>query len=179
MRLSQIVIAILTALLLASCVAPLSHTYFVPNPSDGKPVRSSSCGFLTNNENSLERKFGDFSINVTPQYLSDGKLSVTFFLLYPSQDIAFNSEKVEVRETTKDIVLKPTNTRTSSYGPDRTHPYTLAVTLYFPATASDIVSLTVSVHQGALTIGGREILLEPFRFKQETSTDFFYASINC
>lgn len=170
---------VLASLLLISCVAPLSHTYFVPNPDDGKPVRSSSCGFLKNNEDSLERKLGDINITVTPYYPSDGKLSVTFFLRYPSPDISFNPEKVAVYETTKGVALEPINTRESSYGPDRTHPYTLSVTLSFSATASEIDSLTVSPRQGALLISGREIILKPFRFKQGTSTDFYYASINC
>lgn len=178
MKIAPITIVALS-FLLASCVAPLSHTYFVPNPSDGKPVRSSSCGFLKNNENSLERQLGDFSISVTPKYFSDGKLVVDLFLRHPSPVILLNPERVEVRETTKGVVLAPINTKTSSYGPDRTHPYTLSVTLFFSQTAPEINTLAVSLHQGALSVSGREITLAPFRFKQETSTDLYYASINC
>jgi hypothetical protein len=84
-----------------------------------------------------------------------------------------------VRETTKVVVLAPINVKTSSYGPDRTHPYTLSVTLFFSQTAQEINTLSVSLHQGALSVGDREVTLETFRFKQETSTDLFYASINC
>jgi len=167
------------SLFLAGCVAPISHIYFVPNPNDGKPVTSSSCGFLKNNENSIERKFDDFEITVTPQYFSDGKLVVNLFLRYPSPIIRFNPERVEVRETTQGAALAPVNFKTSSYGPDRSHPYTLSVTLFFPQTAPEINTLSVSLPQGALLVGDREITLEPFRFKQETSTDLFYASINC
>jgi len=172
-------IALTASLFLSGCVAPIPHTYFVPNPSDGKPVRSSSCGYLKNNENSLQRQFGDLKITVSPDYPSDKRLYVNFFLTYPSKDITFNPEKVEVRETTKDLVLHLVDTRVSSYGPDRTHPYTLSVTLYFSLTAADIDSLRVALGKDALYVGGQEISLEPFRFKQNTSTDLYYASINC
>lgn len=172
-------IIVLATLFLTSCVAPLSHTYFIPNTNDGKPVRTSSCGFFKNNEDSLERKIGDLNVTVMPKYFSDGKLTVTFFLLYSSASIAFDPDKVEVLETTKRIALQPINKRVSSYGPDRTHPYTLSVTLFFSATATDIDSLKVIARPGALSVGGREIILEPYRFKQRTSTDLYYASINC
>ena len=172
-------IALTTSLFLSGCVAPIPHTYFVPNPSDGKPVKSSSCGFLKNDENSLQRQFGDLEITVSPDYPSDKKLYVNFFISYPSKNITFNPEKVEVRETTKDLVLRSVNTQTSSYGPDRTHPYTLSVTLYFSVTSADLESLMVSLGKDALYAGGQEISLEPFRFKQNTSTDLYYASINC
>jgi hypothetical protein len=178
MKISPITI-FAVSLLISGCVAPISHTFFVPNPNDGKAVKSSSCGYLKNNENSLERKLGDLSITVTPQYFSDGKLVVNLFLRHPSPVILFNPQKVEVRETTKGVVLEPINTRKSSYGPDRTHPYTFSVTLFFNQSATDTNTLEVSLHQGALSVGDQEITLEPFRFKQETSIDLYYASINC
>jgi hypothetical protein len=117
-------IALTASILLSGCVAPIPHTYFVPNPSDGKPVKSSSCGFLKNDENSLQMQFGDLKVTVSPDYPSDKKLYVNFFLTYPSNDVTFDPEKVQVRETAKDLILHPVNTRVSSYGPDRTHPYT-------------------------------------------------------
>jgi hypothetical protein len=172
-------IALSTSLFLLGCVAPITHTYFVPNPNDGKPVKSISCGFLKNDENSLQRQFGDLKITVSPGYPSNKKLYVNFFLTYPSKDIMFNPEKVEVHESTKDLVLRSVDTRVSSYGPDRTHPYTLSVILFFSVTAADIDSLRVSFGKNALYAGGQEISLEPVRFKQNTSTDLYYASINC
>ena len=178
MKIITVFIAI-ASFLLASCAAPISHTYFTPNPNDGKPVASSSCGFLKNNKNALERKLGDLSITVAPQYLSDGKLVVNLSFRQPSPVLSLNPEKVIVRDTTKEVPLDPIDIKVSSYGPDRTHPYTLWVALFFSQTAQDINALAVYFHEGALTINGRKIALEPFRFKQETSTDLYYASINC
>lgn len=168
-----------TMLFLSGCVAPISHTYFVPNASDGTPTGSSSCGFLTNKENSLKRKVGDLKFTVSPGYLSGKTLYVNFFLTFPSKGIRFNPKEIEVRETTKDLILHPVDTDESNYGPDQTHPYTLIVTLHFSETVADIESLRVSVGKGALYVDGEEVTLEEFRFKQNTSTDLYYASINC
>lgn len=157
----------------------MQHTYFVPNPEDGKPVRSSSCGFVDNNKEALERTFGELSVVVTPLYFGNGKLSLNFFLRHPSPVISFDAKKVTVRESKKGVVLEPIDMRISSYGPDRSHPYTLSITLSFSATSSEIDALVVSLGEGALVVDGHEIALAPFRFKQSTTTDLYYASINC
>lgn len=174
-----LIAAMLATQLLTSCVAPLSHTYFVPNSADGKPVQSSSCGFLKNNQDALERISGNFSINVSAYYAGDGKLSVNLLFRYPSRNVEIKPENIRVQEATKNVSLEPVNTRVSSYGPDSTHPYTLSVTLQFSETATDINSLTISLRQEAVFVDGQEVPLTPFRFKQRTSTDLYYASINC
>ena len=107
-----IVLCVLATVALTGCVAPLAHTYLVPNPMDGKPMQSSSCGFLTNNENSLQRKYGDLSVSVTPGYDSNGHLFVTIFVLYPSNDVSFDGNKIAVRETSGNKVLTPNNIKT-------------------------------------------------------------------
>lgn len=170
---------VLATVALTGCVAPLAHTYFVPNPQDGKPMQSSSCGFLSNNENSLQRKYGDLTVSVTPGYDSKGSLFVSFFVLYPSSDVSLDGGKIVVRETSRNKVLAANNIKVTRYGPDRSHPYTLATILSFPETALDIDTISVSVDIGALIVGGQQIELAPFRFKEQTSTDLFYASINC
>lgn len=172
-------IILVAALLLSSCFVPLSHTYYVPNPADGTPVPSQSCGFVRNNKSTLQRQYGELDIFVTAGHFSNGQLVVSFMLLNPAPTIAFDPKLVELRESTRDLVLTPVDTNISSYGPDRTHPYTLTVTLFFAATASDVVSLKVTPHDGALVVSDNEISLEPFRFTQATSTDWYYVSINC
>ncbi len=179
MRLHVVIVLLFSALLFTGCVAPMQHTYFVPNPEDGKPVRSSSCGFVDNNKEALERTFGELSVVVTPLYFGNGKLSLNFFLRHPSPVIFFDAKKVTVRESKKGVVLEPIDMRISSYGPDRSHPYTLSITLSFSATSSEIDALVVSLGEGALIVDGHEIALAPFRFKQSTTTDLYYASINC
>jgi hypothetical protein len=170
---------VVATLLLSSCYAPLSHTYFVPNPADGTPVPSQSCGFLKNNKNTLQRQYGEVEISVTPAYDSNDQLSVTFGISNPSGNLWLYPERVEVRESSRDVVLDPVNVETSSYGPDGSHPFSLFVTLFFAVTASDVASLKVIPHDGALHVSGNEISLEPFRFTQATSTDWYYGSINC
>ncbi len=173
------VLTILVSLLLTSCVAPITHTFFVPNSNDGEINRSSSCGFLSNNENTLKREFGNFTISVTPQYLSDGKLAVNFFMRNPTRNISFNGEKVRTIETTKDLKLIPESIKETDYGPGNTHPYTLIVTLIFSEKMSEIRSIKIVPMEGVLMINGKEVLLKPFRFEQKTSKDLYYASINC
>ena len=60
--------AILLTALAGCVVVPMNRTYYEPNPADGIPIRSTSCGWHATALDAIEKDVDGITITVYPTY---------------------------------------------------------------------------------------------------------------
>jgi len=175
MRLTSISAVAIYLVLLAGCVAmPMNRTYYEPNPADGTPIRSSSCGWNATALDALERDIGGIVISVFPRYEKGKPLSIYVLLGKPAKSVDTNFEMVELRARGSAASVRPITTNTKSAGPY----YFMSANYVFPSSF-DADEIALTFLPGFIKLDGRDIVVAPFRFKRTTKSDFYYNSINC
>lgn len=175
MRLTPISAIAIFLALLAGCVAmPMNRTYYEPNPADGTPIRSSSCGWNATALDALERDIGGIVISVYPRYEKGKPLSIYVLLGKTTKSVDTNFEMIELRAEDSAASVRPITTNTKTAGPY----YFMSANYVFPSSFdADEISLTFL--PGFIKLDGESIDIAPFRFRRITKSDFYYNSINC
>lgn len=175
MRLTSITAITISLTMLAGCVAmPMNRTYYEPNPADGTPIRSSSCGWNATALDALERDIGGIVISVFPRYEKGKPLSIYMLLGKTTKSVDTNFGMIELRSGDGTAPAHPVTTNAKPAGPY----FYMSINYVFPSSFdADEISLTFL--PGFIKLDGRDIVVAPFRFKRTTKSDFYYNSINC
>jgi hypothetical protein len=175
MRITSITAVAISLTMLAGCVAmPMNRTYYEPNPADGIPIRSSSCGWHATALDALERDIEGIVISVFPRYEKGKPLSIYVLLGKTTKSVDTNFEMIELRAGNNATSVRPITTTTKSAGPY----YFMSANYVFPSSF-DADEMSLTFLPGFIKLDGRDIVVAPFRFKRTTKSDFYYNSINC
>jgi len=166
--------ASLLTLLVGCVVAPVSRTYYEPNPADGIPSRSASCGYHRAAEDQLKREIEGITLSVLPRYKEGQPLAVYVLLGRTSKTVELDPKKFEVRFGAAAVGEHPATTTVKDAG-----PYFLKSIAYdfSPSLAAEDIAVTFL--PGFIKLDGKEIPVAPFRFRKVTKLDVYYGSINC
>lgn len=170
------VFTIIASLLTACVVIPINRTYYEPNPADGIPSKSSSCGYHSTAEDMLRRDVdGNTGIilSVLPSQKEGQPLSVYLLISKSTFNVTIDPEKLGIRFEKGEIV-RPATTTMKDAGPN----FLKSINYVFPKAFS-ANEIAVVFYRGFININGHEIDIAPFRFKKITKPDIYYGSINC
>lgn len=175
MRLTSISAIAIFLALLAGCVAiPMNRTYYEPNPTDGTPIRSSSCGWNATALDALERDIGGIVISVYPRYEKGKPLSIHVLLGKTTKSVDTNFEMIELRTGDSATSVRPITTNTKSAGPY----YFMSADYVFPSSF-DADEISLIFLPDFIKLDAKSIDVAPFHFRRITRSDFYYNSINC
>jgi hypothetical protein len=164
----------LLTLLVGCVVAPVNRTYFEPNPADGTPTRSASCGYHRAAEDQLKRDIEGITLSVLPRYKEGQPLAVYVLLGRTSKTVELDPKKFEVRFGSAAVGEHPATTNVKDAGPY----FFKSIDYVFPPSlvADDIAVIFLP---GFIKLDGREVAVAPFRFRKVIKLDVYYGSINC
>jgi hypothetical protein len=163
------------------------RTFFEPNTDDGKPTKSSSCGFRLSD--ALERQLPEALILVAPLYDHESRarsdeghkrpLMISVLVRTPDRAVNVNPQAIELR-TEVGRVYQPTHWRRQAYGlmPNQPH-WNEFVTLTYTLDAAELRDVTIAFRRDAVAVKGKLLEIRPFRFTKVTKPDSYYSSINC
>lgn len=175
MRLTSLATVTISLALLAGCVAmPMDRTYYEPNPADGTPIRSSSCGWNSTALDALKRDIGRIEISVFPRYEKGKPLGIYILLGKTLKSVDANYEMIEVRSSDGATSVRPVTTNSKSAGPY----FFMSINYAFPSSF-DADDISLVFLPGFIKLDGKDIDVAPFRFRRITRSDFYYNSINC
>ena len=163
-------------LLLAGCVVvPLNRTYFEPNPDDGTPTRSASCGYHRAANDGLERDVSGVTLLVFPKYKEGDSLRVYILLRRSAKAVGLDPDKVELRVGNSVPAVRPISVEAKDAGPY----FFKSITYTFTSSAGEAEDISMVLLPGFITVDGVAVTPVPFRFKKVTKMDVYYGSINC
>jgi hypothetical protein len=178
--------ALIALLAIAACAAyPTSRTFYEPHASDGTPTNRTSCGYV-NTRDSIRRTIDGVEISISPAHENIGQphpasLPTSIGFTYRRAEVQVDLSKIRVRTepdgaTFEGEILeqrvRPTRRMEGEFLWNRGQ-------LLFPKPAGLSEGITYVFLPGALQVGGREIVVSPFRFTRVTKQDVYYGSINC
>jgi len=179
----HIIYIILLSVVLTStgcALYPTSRTYFEPNPSDGELAPSMGCGYHAGKYDSLVRKLGEVTLNVTPYYKEGEELQVIVLVQEREDSVVVNPEHIEVKSSYTMNSIPPSTTKQTIQPPRSNWPYYMKWNyLTFPLLSESLDEISVVFNQGSVLVDNEAIMLKKFRFKKTTKSDIYYASINC
>lgn len=177
----KLAIYIFTLLWVTGCaVYPTSRTYFEPNPEDGTPRSSSSCGYHAAKNDSLFREYERFELSVTPRYKAGKNLQVTVLVKSKEKNFIINTSKIELLLSNNERTVLPSEANKSYYEPRSNSPYyNKWHHIVYPAKSESLSSIYIIFNSGSILLDGQEIKIKMFRFNKTTKSDIYYASINC
>jgi hypothetical protein len=176
--------AILVAIFLSGCVAPVKHIYYEPSKTRGELVRSSSCGYLKNNKNTLLRTYKYFIVRVSVPYRKDT------FLVHITFEADEKLPKVEAQgikttDLARGVVLTPSETknetrkvRTMRNG-KVVNVIRQSITHSYPFSSKDLEKVSVGFTSNSVMSDMGAIAIDEVVFIRKESMDLYYASINC
>jgi len=169
---SFLMVAVSLALLTSCAIVPLNRTYYEPNPADGTPIRTSSCGWHATALDALKRDVGGIEISVIPTYEKGHPLRIYVLLGKTSKMVEINPEMFEVRSGGR--TAQPATTVVKGAG-----PYFLQSIDYALPSSFDGEEIFLMFLPGFLKLDGKDMEIAPFRFRRVTKSDVYYGSINC
>ncbi|MBT1065197.1 hypothetical protein KJY73_16525 [Bowmanella sp. Y26] len=174
-------IYLFTLLWLTGCaVYPTSRTYFEPNPEDGTPRSSSSCGYNAAKNDSLLREYENFELSVTPHYKEGEDLQVTVLVQSKEKNVIINTSKIELFSSLNEGVVLALEANKTYYEPRSNWPYHMEWHhIIYPAKSESLNSFSIIFNSGSILLNGQAIEIKEFRFNKTKKNDIYYASINC
>jgi hypothetical protein len=181
MRITKVILA---AIFLSGCVAPVKHIYYEPSKTRGELVRSSSCGFLKNNKNTLLRSYNNFTVRVSVPYREDIFIvHITFEADEKLPDVV--AQGIKATDLTRGVVLTPSETknetrtvRTMRNGRVE-NVIRKSITHSYPFSSKDIEKVSIGFASKSVMSDMGDIFIEEVVFTRKESMDLYYASINC
>lgn len=169
------IIVVLTAVFaISACVVfPTSRTYYEPNPEDGEPTPSESCGYHRAANDGLERHVEGVTISVFPYLEDDKPLRISFLISRTARSLAVDTTQTELIAGA--VIVAPDTTEENEPGPY----FSKSITLTFASAADAPPNIALTFKPGFLKVDGTDIALAPFRFRKVTKSDIYYGSINC
>jgi hypothetical protein len=166
--------AILLTALVGCVVMPMNRTYYEPNPADGIPIRSASCGWNATALDAIKRDVGGITISVFPTYDAKRPLRVSVLLGRTSKTADLDPEKVEIRFGDNATAVRPEITSMRDAGPY----FFKSIDYGFPSSL-DANEIVITFLPSFIKLDGRDIGTTQFRFRRVTKSDVYYGSINC
>lgn len=159
---------------------PTSRTYFEPNPSDGEPAPSMSCGYHAAKNDSLVREVGKVTIKVTPQYNEGEELKLVVLFQEREDSVVVNPEHIVLKSSSAEKSISPSYIKQSYQAPRNNWPYYMKWNyLRYPVLAESLESISIVFNPGSVMVDSEAMELRQFQFKKTTKSDVYYASINC
>lgn len=171
----------LVAIFASGCaVYPTSRTYFEPNPSDGIPAPSMSCGYHAAKNDSLAREIGGVKIKVTPYYKEGKELQIIVLLQGQEDRIKIDPKKILLEALSIEEPVSPTAIKQTIQEPRNNWPYYMKWNyLTYPLLSESLDTVSVVFQAGSVKLDNEPLKLKNFRFKKTTKSDIYYGSINC
>jgi hypothetical protein len=159
---------------LVGCVTlPMQRTYYEPNPADGKPIRSSACGWNATALDGLQREIDGISLSVFPTY-DAGRLSVYVLFRRSTKTVDLDPDKLEVRFDDDAAGVGPEKTTVKAAG-----PYFFKSIDYVFSPSFDANAIAVTFLPGFMKVDGKVAEVTQFRFLRVSKWDVYASSINC
>src|SRR6266568_953100 len=143
-------VATLVMLLSGCVVAPVSRTYYEPNPADGTPSRSASCGYHRAAEDMLKRDIEGITVSVVPQSKNSQPPSVYVLIGQTSKAVELDPNRFEVRYGIAAVADRPATLTMKNAG-----PYFLKSINYIFAQFSPSDDIAVVFLPGFIKIDGK------------------------
>lgn len=160
---------------LAGCVVmPMNRTYYEPNPADGTPIRSASCGWNATALDAVKKNVDGISISVYPTYDAGHPFRFSVLLGNTTKVAHIDPEKIEIRFGNSPAGVRPetTNMRDAS-------PYFFKSIDYGFSSSPDVNEISITFLPGFIRLDDLDIETTQFRFRRVTKPDVYYGSINC
>lgn len=160
---------------LAGCVVmPMNRTYYEPNPADGIPIRSASCGWNATALDAIKRDVGGITLLVFPRYEAGRPLRIYVLLGRTSMTAEVDPQMLELRFGEDSAVARPITTSVKQAG----HYFFRSIDYEF-SSSPDANEIAVTFLPGFIKLDGRDNKAMQFRFQRVTKSDIYYGSINC
>lgn len=118
MKSRQWIAAAVSLMMLVGCVVvPMTRTYYEPNPADGTPIRSSSCGWHATALDALKKDLDGTAISVFPRYEKGSPFGLYVLLGRTSRSVELDPEKMELRTPDGKVGVRAATTDTKAAGP--------------------------------------------------------------
>src|SRR3990172_42044 len=180
MKIKHVVLFFIVTLQIGCVVFPVTRTYFEPNIEDGRPTRSSSCGYNRTADDSLERDSDGLHIQVSPSYQPGSPVSVTILFQGSVGDMDLQPEQFELHSVSDGSIYKPSDISRNVYRPDKSHPYhSIWIHITYPVVSEKLQGIKFVFPNGSIMRNGVSINMNPFRFNKVTKSYLYYGSINC
>ena len=166
--------AILLTALAGCVVVPMNRTYYEPNPADGTPIRSASCGWNATALDAIKKNVDGITISIYPKYDVGRPLRFSVLLGRTTKTADIDPEKVEIRLDDSAEGVRPATTSMRDAG-----PYFFKSIDYGFSSSLDANEIAITFLPGFIKIDGRDIETTQFRFRRVTKSDVYYGSINC
>lgn len=118
MRFLRYATAVILLTALAGCVVvPINRTYYEPNPADGTPIRSASCGWNATALDAIKKDVDGITISVYPTYDAGKPFRFSVLLGRTTKAADIDSEKIEIRLGDSAAGVRPETTSMRDAGP--------------------------------------------------------------
>ena len=155
-------------------VVPMNRTYYDPNPADGTPIQSASCGWNATAKDALKREIAGVGLSVFPTYAPGTPFKLFVLLQRSGQSVEVLAETAELKVGSEPLSHRATSVKVREAGPY----FYKSIEYQFPVVDS-AQEIAVLFPTGFLKIDGRTPEILPFRFSRVTRSDVYYGSINC
>ena len=166
--------AILLTALAGCVVAPMNRTYYEPNPADGTPIQSASCGWNATALDAIKKDVDGITISVYPTYDAGKPLRFSVLIGRTTKAADIDPEKIEIRLGDSAAGVRPETTSMRDAG-----PYISKRIDYELSSSLDANEIVITFLSGFIKLDGRDIEITQFRFRRVTKSDVYYGSINC
>ncbi len=168
-------IAGLLSTLLTSCVlVPVNRTYYEPNPGDGVPSRSASCGYHRAAQDMLTQKVAGVTIAVLPR-LQNQRLASVYVSIERTKDVvSLDPSRFALHDSQGRLLGRPIEHVSKDGG-----PYFLRGITYTFSEMDPQEEISILLLPGFIEVNGDQVKTQRFRFKKTTKLDVYYGSINC
>ncbi|MGD9729977.1 MAG: hypothetical protein AB7V39_26865 [Nitrospiraceae bacterium] len=166
--------AILLTALAGCVVVPMNRTYYEPNPADGTPIRSASCGWHATARDAIEKDVDGITISVFPRYDAGHHLRFSVRLGRTTKAVDIDPEKIEISLGNSATGVRPETTSMRDAG-----PYSFKSIDYGLSSSPDADEIAITLLPGFIKLDGQDNETTQFRFRRITKPDVYYGSINC
>ena len=164
------------ALLLGGCVvAPVTRTWFAPELADGTPRRLSACGYHRAADDGLGRALAGLEVEVFPLFVPGAPLRLLLRSGQTRGTVALDPRQIRLQLGGAVAPQSPESVSLDNPGPY----FSTLATAVFTQRSADAMEISVLLGRGFLTVDGKASPEARFRFHKTTTSDVFFASLNC
>lgn len=190
----KIFLIFVIGLLTSSCVIfPTSHVVFEPISSEGKLIDPEPCGYMFSNNVLLVIKTPAYNFETMAFADAPDKKLKVYFRIIPLTDsisVDFNSISVVLKDRDGEE-MKPVSVEQRAYGSSTkfVNSVTEVETLLretnnfyymeFPVLQESVEEFDLVFGKHAVSIGGKQLNMNPVKFKKAKKSDLYFGSINC
>ena len=173
-------ITVFMLLAVQGCVLyPTSRTYLEPNPADGVPTSSVSCGYNRASKDALVRDLGNLHIQVAPSYSSDKPIALSILLRSDADNVTVNPKLIHLKNVENGEIFEPSKINVTYQRPPRFDHFNRWIYIVYPVGSKKLRSISVQFNAGSVFIDGHRLDVDRFRFNKTEKFDIYYGLVNC